>query len=239
MKFSLFTLCLVLSCPAFACAQRDAPVYHSFLPRIAMLNERTTLDFEITYKKAGGPNNQSARSQVYVLVYLEKDEAEILKLASDKELTTKSEDKEKLLLDVLVEEKLVTILETKVAEISESPIVISPRSGRTSRGDNCYDFEFSFDNGELFETIRKLKNFDETGFVRYANRCYNDKFKLMIFVPVNDCRYANKLPDEQRELPDFAHLIDLETIIQYFKPLPYRFQCTPLDDEDVVLLYID
>ena len=239
MKLLLFTLCVVLTCPAVALAQRDAPVWNSFLPRIALFDERTTLDFEITFKKGGGPAEQSAHSQVYVLAYLEKDESRILELAADKKLTRKSEEKDKLLLDVLVNEKLVALLETKVAKESEAPVVISPKSGRASRGASCYDFEFSFNNNKLFETVGKLKSFDHTNFVESDHRYYNDKFKLMIFVPVNDCKYATRIPKKQREFYDFAHFMDRDTIIQYFKPLPYRFQFKPLDEEGVVLLYVD
>ncbi len=36
-----------------------------------------------------------------------------------------------------------------------------------------------------------------------------------------------------------AHFMDRDIIIQYFKPLPYRFQFKPLDEEGVVLLYVD
>lgn len=239
MKISLFTLFVILSNPIVGFAQRDAPVWNSFLPRIALFDERTTLDFEITFKKGGGPVEQRTHSQIYVLGYLEKDEARILKLAADKKHTTKSNDEDKLLLDLLVDEKLVALLETKVAKESEAPIVISPKSGRAVGGASYYDFEFSFDNGNLFKTIGQLKNFDHTSFVDFAHRLYNDKFKLMIFVPVNDCKYATEIPKEQRELYDFAHFLDRETVIQYFKPLPYRFQFKPLDDEGVVLLYTD
>ncbi|MEM6471898.1 MAG: hypothetical protein AAF802_20230 [Planctomycetota bacterium] len=236
MKTALILFFVLVACPVVAQAQRDAPVWHSFLPRISLFDERKTLDFEITFKKAGGPKEQSSHSQVYVLAYLEKDESRIQELADNKELTTKSDKKDELLLDVLVNEGLVALLETKVAKESEDPVVISPRSGRASRGSSCYDFEFSFDNRKLFETIGKLKSFDHTNFVDSAYRYYNDKFKLMIFVPVNDCRYATKIPRQQREFHDFAHFMDSETIIQYFKPLPYRFQFKPLDDEGIVLL---
>ncbi len=239
MKIFVFTFLLILSNPIIAFAQRDAPVWDSFLPRIALFDERTTLDFEITFKKGGGPVKQRTHSQVYVLGYLEKDEARILELAADKKHTTKSNDEDRLLLDLLVDEKLVALLETKVAKESESPIVISPKSNRAVGGASYYDFEFSFDNGKLFKKLGKLKNFDPTSFVAFDHRYYNDKFKLMIFVPVNDCKYATEIPKAQRELHDFAHFMDGETIIQYFKPLPYRFQFKPLDEEGVVLLYID
>jgi hypothetical protein len=241
MKLSICLLFALatLSYARTSFAQREAPVWHSFLPRISMFNERTTLDFEVTFMKGGGPHEQSAHSQMYVFGYLEKDEPQILQLAADKTLTTKSKDEKRLLLDVLVDEKLITRLETKVAKESELPAVTSSKSTRTLRGGNCYDFEFSFNNKSLFETIGKLKNFDQANFVDSDQRYYNDKFKLLIFVPVNDCKYATEIPEVQRELYDFAHFMDRETIIQYFKPLPYRFQFKPLDEEGVVLLYID
>ena len=239
MKLALLTLCVLLSFPATAMAQRDAPVWSSFLPRIAMFDERTTLDFEITFKKSGGPHEQSANSQVYVLGYLEKDESQILELAADKKITTKSKQDKRLLLDVLTEKGLVAILETKIAKQAEEPVVITPKTKRVSRGASCYDFEFSFDNMQLFKTIGKLKNFDHRNFRDSDHRYCNDKFKLMIYVPVNDCKYATKIPKEQREFYDFAHFMENDTIIQYLKPLPYRFQFKPLDDEEVVLLYVD
>ena len=254
MKIYLFAFLAIMLNPIVAVAQRDPPVWNSFLPRIAMFDERTKLDFEITFKKGGGPVKQSPHAQIYVLGYLEKDESKILKLAADKKLTTKSkhrpsadltagkkrttEPEDKLLLDLLVAEKLVTLLGNKIAKKSEVPVVISLKSDRAVAA-NCYDFEFSFDNSKLFESIGKLKNFDHTNFVESDHKYYNDKFKLMIFVPVNDCKYATKIPKEQRELHDFAHFADRETILQYFKPLPYRFQFKPLDEEGVVLLYID
>jgi hypothetical protein len=239
MKIALFALIAFFPLSASALAQRDAPDWNSFLPRIALFDERTTLDFEITFMKGGGPQEQSPTSQVYVLGYLEKDESRILELAADKALTTKTKGDEKLLLDVLVEEKLVVQLETKVAQKSEIPLIISPKSGRTIGGGSCYEFDFSFNNSKLFETIGKLKNFDHMSFVASDHKYYNDKFKLMIFVPVNDCKYATRIPKEQRDFYDFAHFKDSDTIIQYFKPLPYRFQFKPLDNEDVVLIYVD
>ncbi len=239
LKRLIFALVAVLSHSTTALAQRDAPVWDSYLPRIVLFNERTKLDFEITFMKSGGPGEQSPECQVYVFAYLEKDESKILEFAADKKLTTKAKGDEKLLVDELIQEDVVVQLETKTAKKSETPLVISPKSRRTIYGDSCYDFEFSFDNANLFKKIGKLKNFDHTSFVDSDHRYYNDKFKLMIFVPVNDCKYATLIPDRQRKFYDFAHFMDSETIIQYFKPLPYRFQFKPLDKENVVLLYVD
>ena len=153
--------------------------------------------------------------------------------------TSKSNKRGKLLLEVLVEEKLVTILKTKVAKSAETPPRVSTTSGRAVRGGFCFDYAFSFDDSALFKSIGALKHFDRNNFVESDHRYYNDKFKLMIFVPVNDCKYATEIPKKQREFYDFAHFIDRETIIQYFKPLPYRFQFKPLDEEGVVLVYVD
>jgi hypothetical protein len=131
------------------------------------------------------------------------------------------------------------LLEEQVAARADEPPVISSKSGRSIRSGNCTDFAFSFDNSKLFKSIGKLKNFDHDSFIDSDHRYYNDKFKLMVFVPVNDSKYATKIPKKQREFYDFAHFGDRQTIIQYFKALPYRFQFKPLDDEDVVLLYVD
>ena len=239
LTIPFFAMITILSHLPIAFSQAHAPVWDSYLPRIALFNERTTLDFEITFMKAGGPGEQSPECQVYVFAYLEKDEAKILKLATDKNLTTKAKGDETLLLDELMQENVAVQLETKVAKKTETPLVISPKSRRTIYGDNCYDLEFSFNNTKLFKEIGKLKNFDHSSFVNSDAKFYNDKFKLMIFVPVNDCKYATLIPEKQRKFYDFAHFMDSETIIQYFKPLPYRFQFKPLDDEDVVLLYVD
>lgn len=239
ISVSLLTLLIVVLPSSFALGQRDAPVWSSYLPRIALFDERTKLDFEVTFNKDGGPAEQSNHLQMYVLGYLGKDEAKILELAGDKKLTAKSRKQDKLLLDVLVEKKLVTLLETKVANSAEASPVISNKSGRSVRSGSCFDYAFSFNNSDLFKLIGALKNFDHQSFNDSDHRYYNDKFKLMIFVPVNDCKYATKIPKEQRGFYDFAHFMDNKTIIQYFKPLPYRFQFKPLDEEGVVLLYVD
>lgn len=68
---------------------------------------------------------------------------------------------------------------------------------------------------------------------------YNDKFKLLIFVPVNDCKYATQVRKELRDMYDFAHFYDSDTILLYFKPLPYRFQFNPLEAQGAVELYVD
>lgn len=219
-------------------AQRDPPVFDCCLPRINLFKERTKLDIELTFQKAGGPKEQSPESQVYIFGYLEKDEPGILELVTDKERTNKKKP-EQLFLDELLSERLVVQLETKVAPKAKTPLVISPQSGRTLTGDYCYEFAFGFEHSKLFEAIGGLKNFDKSNYVDSDNRYFNDKFKLMVFVPVSDCKYATLVSKKQQEFYDFAHFMDSETVIQYFKPLPYRFQFKVLNTDGTVLLYVD
>ncbi|MEP3479711.1 MAG: hypothetical protein ABJZ55_10725 [Fuerstiella sp.] len=237
MKRLIPVLILIVHC-ASAMAQRDPPVWNSYLPRIVMFDERDTLDFEVTYNKAGGPHEQT-HCQMYVLAYLQADEGSIKKLAADPKLTTKAKGDRKLLLDVLQEKKLAVVLESKVAACAEKRPVVSTRSARSVRSGYCTDFEFSFNNGELFQSISKLRNFDSDSFVASSNRLYNDKFKLMLFVPVNDSKYATKIPQDQQQLYDFAHFVDSETVIQYFKPLPYRYQFVQFKESGDFGIYID
>ena len=203
MKMSLLTIWVVMLHSTVALAQRDSPVWSSYLPRIALFDEREKTDFEVTFNKCGGPVEQTDH-QMYVLGYLEKDETKILELAADKNLTNKM-SKDSLLLDVLVERKLVTVLSSKVAKSKREPPVISTTSGRSVRAGRCFEYAFSFDNSALFDSIGKLDHFDRTSFVDSDHRYYNDKFRLMIFVPVNDCKYAIDVPKKQREFYDFAH----------------------------------
>lgn len=228
---------LVFATPALA--QRDAPVWSSYLSTITLYDERTTTDFDLTFCKSGGPYEHTEH-QLYVLAYLEKDEAKILELAADKKLTNKEQKDGKLLLEVLEDKKLVTILESQVAKKEKSEKVEPGATEKKhARGGKEFNYSFSFDNRVLFKSIAKLKNFDSENFVDSDARYYHDKFKFLIFVPVNNCRYAGKVSKELQTTNDFAHYMDTETILLYFKPLPYRFEIKPLKTEDVVLVYVD
>ena len=236
MKYLLLSLLTVLWISTPALAQRDSPVFSSYLPSITLFNERATLDFDLLFCKAGGPIEHTEH-QMYVLGYLEKDEARILELAADKKLTSKKQEGAKLLLDVLEEEKLAAILDTKVAkrEVMKPDEEQQPR--KPGKEGHSYKYSFNLNNGSLFKTIGGLKNFKVE--MEMGRRYYNDKFKLLIFVPVNDCKYATKVPKELRDMYDFAHFYDSDTILLYFKPLPYRFQFKPPDEQGAVELYVD
>src|SRR6185436_12918552 len=77
-----------------------------------------TLDF--LFKKNGGPVEHTEH-QAYILVYLKKDEEQILKLAGDSRLVNKENEKTtKPFLDFLVEKKLVVPLESQAAKINSA-----------------------------------------------------------------------------------------------------------------------
>ena len=99
-----------------------------------MLNGRSSLDFELTFMRGGGANEQSAHAHMFVLGYLEQDKPENLRLAADKKLTTKSKGDKRLVLDVLVDEEIFARLGADVAKRSELDVVMNSRSNRVFHG---------------------------------------------------------------------------------------------------------
>ena len=93
--------------PATVLGQRDAPAWESNLTRISVYhNNRTSCTVELDYKKEGGHYVHNEH-QLYLLVYLKKDEGEIIKLAAEKADLNKKDLSEKSLVDMLIEKKLV------------------------------------------------------------------------------------------------------------------------------------
>ncbi len=236
LLFSLILLFCTFVNSAFA--QRDAPVFNSYLPRTVVYNQRTSLDFEVTWHKAGGPVKQMDHAQMYVMVYLEKDEQEILDLANKKEHTNKKNDIKNMIPAVLAEKKLALVVETKLA---------NPESDATQNlkkkivGGALFDFEFSIDYSQLLKLHKGLANFDPKTVTTTPKlgTTYSDKVKLMLLVPTNDSPLATLIPEEQRKTYDFAHLMNSETSIQYLKPLPQRFGLRLPEDAEAAIAYID
>ena len=77
---------------------------------------------------------------------------------------------------------------------------------------------------------------------------FKSKFKLLVFVPVNDCKYATKVAEGVRGEHDFAHgdgrvdadgeILCWSTPILYFRSLPYECQFRK-GKGDTVLVYIN
>jgi hypothetical protein len=242
---SISILILLLSAP-IALAQRDAPVWESYLPKFSIYHDDTnrspalTLDF--LFKKNGGPYEHKEH-QAYVLVYLKQDEEEILKLAADPELTKKQNEKTKLFLDLLVEKKLVVALDSQVAKIGSTPrypdVSGNPkRSGAETLEDHSFPFKFTFSYEALFQSVQKLGHFKlENLNLAGSSTWFEDKFKLIVFVPVNDSRHATKVSPKIREAYDFANVMNFNTALLYFRPLPYEFRFKKYQEN--LLIYIN
>lgn len=232
-----------------AFAQRDAPVWESYLPKVAIYhddsNNRPALTVDFLFKKHGGPHEHTEH-QAYVLVYLKKDEDEIMKLAGDPELVKKKNEKTKLFLDLLIEKKLVVPLDSQVAKLNQEnrprygDVAGNPkRAGVDTLTDFTFPFKFTFTCESLFQSVQKLGHFDMKNANVYGKETwFEDRFKLIVFVPVNDSAYATKVSAKLREMYDFANPMDFKTSLLYFRPLPYEFNFKKYA-EDTLLIYIN
>ena len=96
---------------------------------------------------------------------------------------------------------------------------------------NAYAYNFQVSCAEIYEQVRKLKNFDETKTKGNSSvTFFMDRFKILLFAPVNDSKYANKVSEKAKEF-DYSHGGGLpargngySTPILYFRPLSYSFQ---------------
>jgi hypothetical protein len=252
MRIGWLSILIVLMCVSTAIAQRDAPVWECYLPQVSIYHDNTnskapaiTVDF--LFKKNGGPHEHTEH-QAYVLLYLKKDEDEILKLAADPELTKKKNEtqngKTKLFLDLLVEKKLVVALDSQVAKIDRTPRFQDvkgnpkPQTTADTLAEFSFPFKFTFTYDTLFQSLQKLGNFNvENAEVVGKERWFNDKFKLIVFVPVNDSAHATKVSPKIHEMYDFANVMDFKTALLYFRPLPYEFGFKRYDEN--TLIYIN
>ncbi len=234
MRWSMALLACFLV-PSVAWGQRDPLVVECYLPSIFVghaAGER--LSIELVFKKETGPVEHKEH-QMYLLAYLPEDEAEILRIASDPELLDKTKgDDARLFLDVLLERGLVTTLATKVAKRHGfagrdilGKYADGSKAGRAKEDFlklNTFWFSFSLTYAELFDKISKLKNLRNEDLPDGTPGFFEQRFKMLVFVPVNDCKYATKVSDGIRGEHDFG--LDEygfpKTPILYFRPLPYE-----------------
>jgi hypothetical protein len=235
----LVCLLLNLSLPV-ANAQRDAPVSNSFLAGMSVYRRSISdVCIDLLFEKDGGPHEHTEH-QMYLIAYLEKDEDQILKLASDRSLLNKRERNKKMLLDVLREKRLIAVLDSKVADR------MVYHHGKATWPSNTFPFHFSLSNKDLFEAVNTLANFDPQNVVQSDAAYFRDRLKLLVFVPVNDSKYADKISPEIRAHGDFANWHSegtepgddvwfTKTILLHFRPLPYNFQFSKDSDGWVAL----
>jgi hypothetical protein len=234
MRNFFLSMLLSLLWVSTAFAQRDAPVWESYLPRVSIYHENMDKNPSITidflFRKNGGPH-EHIEHQAYILIYLKKDEAEILKLAADPQLTKKQNEKTKLFLDLLVEKKLVVPLESQVAKINGvraqrfPDVKGNPKSGGADTlAEFAFPFKFTFTYETLVQSLRKLGSFRVENATNVGKSTWlEDKFKLMVFVPVNNSGHATKVSPNLRAMYDFANVMNFDTALLYFRPLPYEF----------------
>jgi hypothetical protein len=247
----VFRLSVVIAflCVSPAFAQRDAPVWEAYLPKISIYhdvsNTRPALTIDFLFKKHGGPHEHTEH-QAYVLVYLKDDEEQILKLAADPQLTKKENEKTKLFLDLLIEKKLVVPLEPQVAKLNREASNVRyadvrgtpKRAGADTLADFTFPFKFTFAYETLVQSVRKLGNFDPQHMTVVGKETwFDDKFKMIVFVPVNDSRHATKVSPNIRQNYDFASVMNFQTALLYFRPLPYEFRFKTY--EEATLIYIN
>ena len=245
MRTTWLSILLVVCCVSTAFGQRDAPVWEAYIPKLAIYhednNKEPALTIDFLFKKNGGPHEHTEH-QAYVLVYLKKDEAEIMKLAADPELVKKKNEQTKLFLDLLVEKKLVVPLDSQVAKINRTPrfpdVKGNPKPSAADTIDEySFAFKFTLTNETLFKSVGKLGNFDPQNVnVVGSFTWFNDKFKLMILVPVNDSRLATKVSSKIHEMYDFANVMDFNTALLYFRPLPYELSFKNWDGGKLVYI---
>ena len=79
-----------------------------------------------------------------------------------------------------------------------------------------------------------MANFDSDNVSVYGTQkditLYGDKFKMMVFVPVNTSPYATKIPMNLRKQYDFPPRHWRFRPIHYFRPLPYVFELKRVSD---------
>ena len=242
MRIALLSILIVLLCISPAFAQRDAPVWECFLPQISVYHDAAdrprALIVDFLFMKSGGPREHTEH-QAYVLAYLKKDEAEILKLAADPQLRSKKNEKTKRFLDLLVEKKLVATLDSQVAKITEMrmprQVKLNPGS-QSADTESVFPFKFTFSYETLFRSVQKLCNFDIKSVDVVGNYTwFEDKFKLIVFVPVNDSAQATKVSAEVHKMYDFTNPMDFDNSLLYFRPLPYEFQFKKYGEANTLL----
>jgi len=257
MRSGLFLTLLWALVPSTAMAQRDPPVWECYLPSITITHTKNAaLSLELLFKKERGAG-EHREHQMYLLGCLQEDEAEILKVQADVSLLNKRQkDDEKLFLDVLLERGLVTVIDTQVAK--RGAFAGQDNLGKNADGTgagqdkaaflklNTLPFTFAPQNSALYDAISKLKHFQADKVDTFGY--FESKFKLLVFVPVNDCKYATKVAEGVKGAPDFAHFgerldaagrdLSWSTPILYFRPLPYTLEFRKNED-GAILVYIN
>jgi hypothetical protein len=227
-----------------ASAQRDAPVWECYLPRFSLYHDRDeggqrALVLEFAVRKNGGPHEHTEH-QCHVLACLASQTQNILAMARDPALSNKKSEKVSF-LDMLAEKKLAVVLDSKVAKLN-SPDGRTPMfpdasgkpmiTGAKNVDQYAFPFTFTFRDEDLLAAAAKLGGFDPAKLRQGGqDKWYEQAIALLVLVPVNDSRMADKVAKDIRARPDFAHPMDTDTSILICKALPYALTFSKHGDD--------
>ena len=243
--------------PGMVQAQKHAPVWDSYLSQVSLAKlTRSDLQIDLRYIKNGGPGKQT-HAQMDLYLYRAADEARILEIAGRVEGLDKTQTERPMFLDILLEEGLVVRVGRGVAERQsneQQPAAgDEDATGRVARPaplptpeaairDRSFAYQFDLGAARLIQQATGLRGFvvPEPSDLLWR-RHYNDRLKLLAFVPVNDCKYATEVPLACREYEDFPWDPKFPyggnpSPIQLLKPLPYELELVELRDGGFRLL---
>jgi hypothetical protein len=238
-------------------AQQHAPVWDSYLSQVSLAKlTRSDLQIDLRYIKNGGPGKQT-HAQMDLYLYRAADEAKILEIAGRVEGLDKTQTERPMFLDVLLGEGLVVRVGRGVAErqLSQQRAAAGDEdaTGRVARlgplpapeaaiQDRSFAYQFDLGAAGLIQQATQLRQFvvpepSDTLWRRH----YDDRLKLLAFVPVNDCKYATDVPAACRQYDDFPWDPKFPyggnpSPIQLLKPLPFEFELVELRDGGFRLL---
>ncbi|MEL6104758.1 MAG: hypothetical protein AAFU85_01920 [Planctomycetota bacterium] len=209
-RFGFVWIALVALFAHEASAQRDPPVWHCYLSPIEVVPDRTDVTVKFTLHHGGGPHEHVER-QCYLLLYRKAQEQAILRAVGERDFVSKEAQDERPFLRSLEDEGLLHVEESRVAMIEASSV---------GRG---FSFQFGLKGGQLLKAAQRLKGYSSAkASVAGKWSWHDDALGLIAFVPVNDSVYATKVSGELQKMYDFARVMDTDTSVLMFKPLPYN-----------------
>ena len=218
-------MAILLTLSSTTSAQRDSPVWSCYLSPIEIRPKRTDATVKFTFHKVGGPH-EHFEHQCVLLLYRKADEQEILDFINPPATVAKKNQKEVPFLEELRKRSLIVELSSKVAK------------RRSCDQSYCFDFEFDLKGSDLVIHRGKLAGYDPDNASDAGQWTWHqDDLSLIAFVPVNDSIYSTKVDKTLRQTHDFGRVMNVETSILYFKPLPYRLTLRTKGKDTTVLVH--
>lgn len=199
--------------------------------KIELTVRNADVELSLNYVRNGGTRVQREFSQMYLVLYFDRDESRVKEIVNDKQYRQKSSEPEQQLLAQLEKESLGIVLTSKSSKsgrYGRDGEVAGPIVGAVDK----YDFVIKFDT--LLKSAQKLRPSIDEG----EGKMLKEHLRLFVFVPVNDSNYANKIPPEGKgeSFGTDESVYDSKTLVQYLSHLPYRFTITRTHDGTPLVL---